>query len=499
MKKVVFLPLDERPCNSNFPVLLFGSSEFSIVQPKKLGYKKQPADTRELQEFLLQECKDADGLVVALDTLLYGGLIPSRLHHLDSETVQNRLDTILQLRQNNPNLRIFAFQTIMRCPSSSISDEEPDYYNLCGREIWELGELRHRVQLGLAEESELAAAESRVPAEYLNDYLERRRFNLGFLFQSLQMVRNGVFDAFVIPQDDSSPYGFTAMDQQLVRDQIAKDRLQTRVLMYPGADELGCTMMSRMALTLANIQPRVCVHYSSGRAPFVTPLYEDRPLGETIRYQLLAAGFQMTDSQSDADLMLAVNCPSGEMQGAFAQPCRLREYTVERSLPAFVSEIRDCVQNGMPVAIADVAFLNGGDLELVQMLDQEDLLLNICGYAGWNTSSNTLGTAIAQGAHFLLEGQTPQHQDFLLLRYLEDAGYCSDVRRYIYEEVLEKLGYSYFDTRSERGELSQMIHDGLVRYARSSLSSIADSVEILDCWHPWQRMFEVGLSVRLRR
>lgn len=38
--KVALLPLDERTCNFSFPMKLFGSNQFQIVKPEKLGEKK---------------------------------------------------------------------------------------------------------------------------------------------------------------------------------------------------------------------------------------------------------------------------------------------------------------------------------------------------------------------------------------------------------------------------------------------------------------------------
>ncbi|HOH17950.1 MAG TPA: DUF4127 family protein, partial [Bacilli bacterium] len=84
MKKIVYLPLDERPCNYGFPSEIFNSSLYSIVVPPKdiMGEKKKPAKHEALEAFLLEECRDADGLVISLDTLIYGGIVPSRLHYL---------------------------------------------------------------------------------------------------------------------------------------------------------------------------------------------------------------------------------------------------------------------------------------------------------------------------------------------------------------------------------------------------------------------------------
>lgn len=69
-----------------FPERLFLNEDFNIVRPETLGNKKLPADLDKLASFLRKECKDADGLILSVDTLLYGGLIPSRIHH---ETERN--------------------------------------------------------------------------------------------------------------------------------------------------------------------------------------------------------------------------------------------------------------------------------------------------------------------------------------------------------------------------------------------------------------------------
>ena len=84
MTKIVLLPLDERPCNFLFPGKLYSHDDIEIVTPNRLGDKKIPADLEAIDEFLFKECKDATGLVISLDMLLYGGLVPSRIH-LESE------------------------------------------------------------------------------------------------------------------------------------------------------------------------------------------------------------------------------------------------------------------------------------------------------------------------------------------------------------------------------------------------------------------------------
>ncbi|MBQ5960169.1 MAG: DUF4127 family protein [Firmicutes bacterium] len=495
MKKVVYLPMDERPCNMLFPSRLFGDA-MMIRTPSALGNKKVPSDPEEVRGFLLTESRDADGLILSMDQLLYGGLIPSRLHYLDRETVMKRLDVIRQIKKEHPSLLIYAYQCIMRCPRYSSSDEEPDYYADCGREIYLLGDARHRFRLGLCQENEVEEISGRVPQEALRDYLSRREFNLSFDLETLELVADGTIDFLVFPQDDSARYGFTAMDQEKIRKRISDLHLGMKVLMYPGADELGLTMMSRILLHFCGKRPLVYIKTAATGSLMEIPPFEDRPLGETIKYHLIAAGCRMALSPSEADIILGISYPGRNGRSGVVWPESDPGYTVERNLAEFVLFLEDTLERGKTVTLADNAYANGGDPELISMLDQQGMLSRLHGYSGWNTSSNTLGTAIAEGVHALVVGMTQGHWDFLALRYLEDICYDSVVRQQITKDDLPKRGFDYFNVGEQRGEISELVRTHLLQAAKEFLPSIADQLVILDTWMPWSRMFEVGLSIR---
>lgn len=496
MKKIVYLPLDERPCNALFVPKLFDGEQLHLVIPPKMGYKKTPTEWADIKAFLQKECSDADGLVMSMDMLLYGGLIPSRLHKLPKEEVEQRMALIAELKKANEKLLIYAFQCIMRCPRYSSSDEEPDYYEECGAEIHMIGNIRHRASLGLCDEKELEPLYEKVKQEYLDDYLNRRAFNMQFNLKALELLRDELIDFLIIPQDDSAPYGFTALDQHVVRAKIAELRLGARVLVYPGADELGLTLTSRMALHFAGLRPKVYVKYAASGAPSVIPLYEDRPLGESIKYQLIAAGCRIATSLSEADFVMPVSCPGSVMREAAAQPVTDPNYAVERTLAEFVLFIQDCLEEGRIVTLCDNAYANGGDLEMLAMLEQSDLLDKLHGYAGWNTSANTMGTTIAEGVHALLEGVTPAHKDFLAHRYVEDMGYCGKIRGKVVAQRLPEHGLNYFDAKEQRGLVSGIVREELEAFVKETMPSIAEHIEITDVWMPWKRMFEVGLHVK---
>lgn len=495
MKKLVYLPLDERPCNARFVPMLYNGENLRVVTPEVLGEKKTPASSEALATFLTNECRDADGLVLSMDMLLYGGLIPSRIHQLTAQEAAARMELVRSLKKANPKLVIYAFQCIMRCPQYSSSDEEPDYYEHFGREIFLLGEAEHRQSLGLPcnPPGELRA---KIPADVLKDYLDRRAFNRKRNLEALDLVEDGTIDFLIFPQDDSAPYGFTAIDQKVVRTAITERKLWLKVYMYPGADELGLTLSTRIALHFAGQRPGVYIHYASSTAPSMIPLYEDRSVGESIKYQLLAAGMKIVSSAAEADIVLALNAPAGAMRESSAQPVTSREYTVERTLIAFVLYVQDLIEAGKIVSIADIAYANGADQELVALLDAMGILSSLQGYAGWNTSSNTLGTSIAMGAHALLEGLTPEHRSFMALRLVEDAGYCGCVRGDVDKNDLPQRGLNWFDAGGARGEISELVHEKLKAYVNEKLPSVAKHIVIDDVWMPWKRMFEVGLTVR---
>ena len=495
--KLVMLPLDERPCNSLFPQHLFRHNTLELVLPQTLGNKKQPADLEKVDQFLLDACRDADGLVLSLDTLLYGGLVPSRIHHSRPEQLAPRLEIIRQLKRENPSLLIYGFHVIMRCPDYSSDDEEPDYYAQYGRQIHQAGEVLHRSRLGLCGDQELKVMLEEIDQEKLKDYVDRRSCNLQLNYQALDLVEQGVLDALVIPQDDSAAYGYAAMDQQSVRDRIARKGLMREVLMYPGADEVGLTLLSRMLNHMAGCKPKVYVKYAAEGAKSVLPIYEGCSLDTTVRNQILSAGCQLTDSYENADIILAISAPAERIEEAVQQPSQERGYCVERSLPEMVDFVEERVREGRIVSIADNAYGNGGELLLIRMLNRAGLLDKVAGYAGWNTSANTLGTAIAEAVDAYHFGITPSHRDFLVERYIEDAGYCGLVRARV-TRVLGQYGVNYFDVLGQESAVSKRIFQELERFIREEMSSIAPRVTLRRVWMPWHRMFEIGLDASLQ-
>ena len=291
-----------------------------------------------------------------MDMLLYGGLIPSRLHHEEKETLLERIKILKEIRESNKNLIIYAFQVIMRCPDYSSDDEEPDYYRIYGKEINELGVAVHKSRLGIESDVPVKTAMEKVDPKCLDDYISRREINRYMNVETLQMARDGLIDALVIPQDDSSKYGYAAIDQKEIREKISEYNMEDKVLMYPGADEVELTLLARMLNVLAGRQPKVYVKYTSEMAKNIIPLYEGCTLANTVKYHILSAGCLATESYESADIVLFMTAPAGGMEEAMEQPSEKLEYCVERNIAEMFELLKYCISQKKIVTIADNAY-----------------------------------------------------------------------------------------------------------------------------------------------
>ncbi len=500
MKKIVMVTLDERPCNYNFPKMM-PLADYELIMPPKtiMGDKKKPADIKKLHKWILASIIGADYAVLALDTLIYGGIVPSRLHNENVEELINRSKIIEEIKEVNPNIIIYAFQLIMRCPTYSSDDEEPDYYLFYGEKIHKIGRYEHLKSLNRLtkeDEEDYEQIKSKIDNKALLDYKERRKKNLDVLMHNLDYVKSGTIDFFIVPQDDAAVYGFTSMDQITVREYIKDNSLQRKISMYPSADDTGLTLLGRAVNHIYHVKPKVYVYYASSKGAYVIPLYEDRIIDETIKFHILSIGGQRVYSLSECDILLAVNI--GSMMVYKGNPNYVTAYDIERNLAEYLSYIEYARRLGKLVAVADVAHCNGGDEELTRLLRDSGLLFKIDAYAGWNTSSNTIGTVLTQAVIFYNGKDKRGNLDFLVHRYIEDIGYCAHVRSYICDHYLEELGFNYFYVQEADGEVAKIVKRELLNYMEENYPEIFNKIDNLVVRMPWRRMFEVEVIVKTK-
>lgn len=499
VKKVMYIPLDERPCNYDFVPRISINTDYEVIIPPAdlLGKKKEPADINRLWHWIFENINSVQNLILSVDMVTYGGLIPSRLHSNFYECCESSISNIKKIKDMKSNINIYAFNVIMRCPKYSSSDEEPDYYEQFGEFIFKYGFISHKLSLNRASKEEINEFDSikeKLPHEILHDYKERRKINIEINKKIVNLVSEKIIDFLIIPQDDSAPYGFTAMDQQNLREYIKLKNVSSRIYMYPGSDEVGMTLFARMVNCDKHIHPKVYLRYSSTMGPYIIPLYEDRMLNESLKYQVMAAGGILCSSLSECDTVLFVNSPGEEMQEADIQNDKSMHHDFNKNLTEFIEYIK-YVKNtrNVPCMVADVAYANGADLELISQLKNEGLLFKIDSYAGWNTSSNSIGTAICQGFMSYLFGNGMVNKKFLALRYVEDTGYCALVRGNIGREFPYAESNMYMKQVKQQviGRINKELNDFVKQYLYdNNYGIIINKLEL-----PWDRLFEIKLDL----
>lgn len=503
--KIMYIPLDERPCNYQYPSMIAALKEdINLVVPplEILGRKKTKTDTGKLWSWMKGNMDDCDALILSIEMFVYGGLVPSRLHHMSVDECLENLKRIEEIKKYNSDIKIYASNLIMRTPSYSNSDEEPDYYENYGKDIFTFGYLTDKKKRGLltsSEEEKLKAVREHIPSEYLDDYIERRKVNLAVNQAAIELVKDGFIHFLSIPQDDCSEFGFTPMDHEVVDRSISKWRLKFKVYNYPGADEVGCTLLSRAYNEYHSRCPKVYPVYSSVNGPFIIPSLEDRPIGESVKAHITAAGGLIADSATESDFILLLNTPGKMTQNSTEQENKDITYSSHRSLREFVERARDYIAQGKKCVLADVAFINGGDTELIYMLDDAEIMDKLYGYAGWNTVCNTMGTAIATGLIGYDSQDEYQRIYNLVFRFIEDWCYQSIVRRDITLNELQIINGGSTTLNENEGKIVPIIKDKLDRHWNENIkkSFKGYDVKIEDIYMPWNRMFEIGMNISI--
>jgi hypothetical protein len=553
---IAVIPLDDRAVNYECLALLGQAAGSRMIMPPKvwLGTPWRTGQMERLGVWLREVAPGADALIVALDTLGYGGLVDSRRSTASLETVLARLHLLRELKDAQPDLTILAYSVLMRVTRGNDAEEEKPYWGLYGARIFRMSVIEDRVTMAVAtaaERAELAALRDAVPAEFVADYRQGRARNHAVNRAMIEWAAAGVFDYLIIPQDDTVDYGWNIAEGRALRQLVQQLGVTARVSIYPGADETDMLLLARYAAGRAGLHPKVWLRLSGSTAAQVITAYEDRPLTELVKAHLGPLGGILVDAPEAADLLLYVNAPA-EVQGngpdqyalllrddelaALPEPARqavlayrgqpsiadtLRElYTVRRDLPEFVRSLAAALAADHSCAVVDVAYVNAGDLALGELLASQVELSQLAAYAGWNTAGNSLGSALAQAVirHLQrLHGATADalaaHARLLFLRLVEDYLFMGRLRTQIMLEELPLLGAPpNMANLGQHAEPVRVMAEARLRAAAQSLAvrafvgrtltagdarlTIAD-LGVARLEMPWQRLFDITLEIVL--
>lgn len=280
------------------------------------------------------------------------------------------------------------------------------------------------------------------------DATDRGR-NLAVVRGVMRWAGEGVFRELHVTWDDALP-GSPAPAEGAALAQEAP----ANVRVYPGADEVLSLLVAR---ALAPAGRTVRVEYSDPVKAEGIIRYEGIPLTQSVLNHAEAGGFRVVEGDR-ADLTLYVYNGGDPRRAALRVSALLRRG---------------------PVAVADVAQVNLGNVRLWRDLATLRQHANLRSLAAWGTPGNNVGTALAH-ARLSLEGADPIRQDALLAReYANDVIYSAEVRAALRKAVPEA------ELNTPAGQAR------LLEIARESFPlRVGLTYTLEDAALPWGRSFE---------
>ena len=130
-----------------------------------------------------------------------------------------------------------------------------------------------------------------------------------------------------------------------------------------------------------------------------------------------------------------------------------------------------------PFAIADVRYANGGDNAFVEQVLEKFDIQNFYGYAGWNTSANSLGSLRCA---VKVKWQSKKYNEnafkkLEMVRFLDDWAYQANVREQIEKPCNVQDLMKPYETRLEN----------ILEY----------KVQNINYTFPWNRKFEIEVEL----
>ncbi|MBX3167991.1 MAG: DUF4127 family protein [Candidatus Eremiobacteraeota bacterium] len=416
-ERFLLLPLDNRPCNVLFVRQLAGIAQAEIVTPPGhwLGSWLNPGQCDRFAGWLREQARRGDHLIISSDMLCYGGLVASRNAAVTETEALERLGVLAELQQRGFHLEVLS--TIPRLYLRTSEGQAPFETALA---TW------------AAKADRSSPPPAGVPARWVSEYLQVRQRNLKVLLRLEELTRQGVIDRLVIGQDDSSSQGLHFAEQREVRAQVHQHKLESKVWLGSGADELTMDMLAGQLAELHDCHPTIELEYSEAGSERRIPPLESHPLQSMVEDHLALCGARPVPERGEVRLLIQV--PSAEpftIPGPEQQP---KSYD-------FAERIRESVVRGRLTAVADLALINRMDPYLAEAVLDRVPLTELEGFAAWNTPANALGTVVAHVVVRRLADRQARrwpiarakesarlHLAFLLARLVDDYGYQTMVR-----------------------------------------------------------------------
>ncbi len=385
--KILFIPLDSRPQCMDFVSHLAKIADFEILAPPRqlLGDDCEFARPYRIRRWLEEHSEKADAAILSIDMLVHGGLLPSRINAGTQTDIDAALQLLRALHKERPQLTLYVFHII---PRMAVADT-PDTFAYRD-DLLEYSALTEKIYtFGQSEDIEARRRlEKRIPAGLLAKYHKLYHDNAQLNAQLLALVKEGVLTKLIVGQDDGEIFGIpNTVKQSFLNCRRSLGLNGDKAAMTRGADEVAQTLLCSVYPYVYGFgAPRVFVMYNAPQSAAKIMPYMPCPVEETIREKIYLSGAVPTLEKETADFILYVHI------GAEA---------TEDARFASAKTVKRLLQGETPVALVDLSEDFQARQTLFPVLLANNAPVNrLIAYAGWNTTSNAAGTALAQAILF---------------------------------------------------------------------------------------------------
>ena len=420
------LPLDNRPPCRDFTEELgaLGGIHFTAPPDEIMDWYDVPAKVPQVKTWLAQTLPSQNGALLSTDLLLFGGLLHSRMEPVTEQKAGDFFTYLEDLKEQYPDKQYYLYSVIPRLLISS--HVLPDRWYQWQLMTWTIN-MDKKIR-GLPYDHDLyEEMKATIPMDLKWKYITLYRDNDRFNEELVQFVTEQNLTDLVIGQDDAHPYGLPNYNRLNAAAYPKAYDLHPPIYTSQGADELGALAAARIYSRRTGYRPKIKVLYGSDEMKDYTLHFVPLTLEQIAKEKINLANGTETDSLKDADFILFIHCGSEKQE----------DYTdIARRIKGLMKE--------KPVALVDLSTrFAAGDCILPYLMANGTPIPRLLSYSGWNTASNAIGTAVAQGT--IVSGQATRlpkdalpalysaNFKFNYARFLDDWAYQKLVRPHMAE------------------------------------------------------------------
>ena len=494
----LLLPLDSRPVCCTLPQRLGALAGTEVILPP-IGFLdnyQEPARRENLYLWLHDNLPRSNYALISSDLLIHGGLLNSRLPLGQQAEQKKFLSAMRQQKQEFPAVHYSVFSII---PRLLVSDHLlPDR--------WYQWHLMQYARLKDMTETfgdpymtaRLLEAEQKIPQDILKKYTSLYSSNDSFNKYLLQLPPSGIYT--VIGQDDGASFGLPNRNTNHARMYAPPGNWH---ITY-GADEIAAVLIARNYLQSRHYQPKIYLQYADDAMEFIYMPFMAASVGQTMRDKIALAGAALTDDKQAADIIFYINCGNDAFHPQAQQARQLQQLLADYPHVGLIDLSANYTED---------------ELLMPQLLRHNTAINKLTAYAGWNTFSNSAGTAVAQAVIFAGRCQElpPDKQPalyaanltFLTERLLDDYVYqklfCQQLK-----QKLEQYDEDPYNLSADGEHLARMLtqfylnrqsmellHYNLGRtpfYSTAAADFYLTDLQAI-VYFPWNRVFEIGLEL----